>query len=93
MLCVSSEATAPSTEQPKLPIEQNRSADRYAIFLRSKRQVVLTGSETEEEAREAEKQPVHIQGLPKFMSFHEQRTHMKQKLAAGFRYTYINFNV
>ncbi|KAG2225323.1 hypothetical protein INT45_005567 [Circinella minor] len=82
---MSAEATTPSTEQPKVPIEQNRSPDRYAIILRSKRQIVLTGSETEEEAREAEKQPVHIQGLPKFMSFHEQRTHMKQKLAAGFR--------
>ncbi|KAI8071156.1 class II aldolase/adducin N-terminal [Gilbertella persicaria] len=58
---------------------------KAAIFLRSKRKIVLTGSETEEEAREAEKQPVFLPSLPQFDDVHSQRIHMKQKLAAGFR--------
>lgn len=56
-----------------------------AIFLRSKRKIVLTGSETEEEARQAEKVPVILPEFPKFKDVHSQRVHMKQKLAAGFR--------
>jgi hypothetical protein len=59
--------------------------ERSAIFLRSKRKVVLSGSETEEEAREAEKQAVILPNFPTFKDFHSQRVHMKQKLAAGFR--------
>jgi hypothetical protein len=45
----------------------------------------LTGSETEEEARTAEKEPVQIPEFPTFKDVHAQRIHMKQKLAAGFR--------
>ncbi|KAG2232745.1 hypothetical protein INT48_001099, partial [Thamnidium elegans] len=56
-----------------------------AIFLRSKRKIVLTGSETEEEARLAEKAPVILPQFPTFKDVHSQRVHMKQKLAAGFR--------
>ena len=45
----------------------------------------MTGSETEEEAREAEKQNVVIPRLPVFQDVHTERVRMKQKLAAGFR--------
>ncbi|KAI9312439.1 class II aldolase/adducin N-terminal [Dichotomocladium elegans] len=69
----------------KEPIEERRTPESYAIFLRSKRKIILTGSETEDEAREAEKQPIQMPSFPKFISVHEQRVHMKQKLAAGFR--------
>lgn len=58
---------------------------KSSIFLRSKKKIVLTGSETEEEAREAEQLPVIIPSLPTFKDVHTQRVHMKQKLAAGFR--------
>ncbi|KAI9468082.1 MAG: class II aldolase/adducin N-terminal [Benjaminiella poitrasii] len=58
---------------------------KAAIFLRSKRKIILSGAETEEEARRAEKEPVQIPSLPTFNDFHTQRVHMKQKLAAGFR--------
>jgi hypothetical protein len=58
---------------------------KSAIFLRSKRKIVLTGSETEEEARAAEEAPVSIPSFPTFKDVHSQRVHMKQKLAAGFR--------
>lgn len=67
------------------PIKQQREPGKYAIFLRSKRKVVLSGSETEEEARAAENEPISIPKLPSFNDVHEQRVHMKQKLAAGFR--------
>ncbi|KAI8975431.1 class II aldolase/adducin N-terminal [Mycotypha africana] len=56
-----------------------------AIFLRSKRKVILTGLETEADARAAEKAPVIIPTFPTFKDVHTQRMHMKQKLAAGFR--------
>lgn len=46
---------------------------------------MLTGSETEEEARQAEKQPIILPSMPTFKDVHSQRVHMKQKLAAGFR--------
>lgn len=74
-----------SDQQPKSVVEQKRETGRYAIFLRSKRQIVLTGSETEEEARAAEKEPITIPRPPVFNTVNEQRVHMKQKLAAGFR--------
>lgn len=45
----------------------------------------MTGSETEEEARAAEKEPIQIPEFPTFKDVHAQRVHMKQKLAAGFR--------
>lgn len=45
----------------------------------------MTGSETEEEARLAEKVPINLPRPPVFTDFHSQRVHMKQKLAAGFR--------
>lgn len=46
---------------------------------------MLTGSETEEEARLAEQMPIFLPAIPVFTDFHSQRIHMKQKLAAGFR--------
>ncbi|KAG0985182.1 hypothetical protein G6F29_004223 [Rhizopus arrhizus] len=58
---------------------------RTAIFLRSSRKIVLTGSETEEEARAAEKLPIQLPFPRTFDDVHSQRVHMKQKLAAGFR--------
>jgi hypothetical protein len=58
---------------------------RTAIFLRSSRKIVLTGSETEEEARAAEKLPIQLPRPRTFDDVHSQRVHMKQKLAAGFR--------
>ncbi|KAI7875325.1 arad-like aldolase/epimerase [Lichtheimia hyalospora FSU 10163] len=74
-----------TTEGVRQPIKQQREPGKYAIFLRSKRKVILSGSETEEEARAAENQPISIPQLPTFNDVHEQRVHMKQKLAAGFR--------
>ena len=73
------------SEGTRQPIKQQREPGKYAIFLRSKRKVILSGSETEEEARAAENQPISIPQLPTFNDVHEQRVHMKQKLAAGFR--------
>ncbi|KAI8368055.1 class II aldolase/adducin N-terminal [Blakeslea trispora] len=58
---------------------------KTTIFLRSKRKIVLTGSETEEEAIQAEKQPIIIYTMPTFKDVHTERVNMKQKLAAGFR--------
>ncbi|ORZ09143.1 class II aldolase/adducin N-terminal [Absidia repens] len=58
---------------------------RYAIFNRSSRKVVLSGTETAEEAKEAEKQEITVPLPPTFKDIHEQRVHMKQRLAAGFR--------
>ncbi|ORX59638.1 arad-like aldolase/epimerase [Hesseltinella vesiculosa] len=63
----------------------NEQASQTAIFMRSKRAIVLTGSETEEEAKQALSQVVIIPRPPKFNNVHEQRVHMKQRLAAGFR--------
>lgn len=74
-----------SEEGVRQPIKQQREPGKYAIFLRSKRKVVLSGTETEEEARAAENAPISIPQLPTFNDVHEQRVHMKQKLAAGFR--------
>ncbi|KAI8069256.1 class II aldolase/adducin N-terminal [Gongronella butleri] len=62
----------------------NEQASRVSIFMRSKTQVVLQG-ETEEEARNAEQETVLIPRPPSFASVVEQRNHMKQRLAAGFR--------
>lgn len=45
----------------------------------------MTGSETEEEARAAEKLPIQLPFPRTFDDVHSQRVHMKQKLAAGFR--------
>ncbi|KAI8582202.1 hypothetical protein K450DRAFT_171197 [Umbelopsis ramanniana AG] len=59
-------------------------ADR-SVFLRSKVKIVLTGSETKEEAEAALRAPINIPRYPHFNDVHEQRVHMKQKLAAGFR--------
>ncbi|KAI8379440.1 class II aldolase/adducin N-terminal [Radiomyces spectabilis] len=59
--------------------------DRYALTLRSKRHIVLTGTETEQEAHDAEKAPIVIPKPPVFQDVHSQRVHVKQKLAAGFR--------
>jgi len=56
-----------------------------SVFLRSKRKIVLTGSETEEEAMAAVQAPIQIPRFPQLKDFHEKRVHMKQKLAAGFR--------
>ena len=56
-----------------------------SVFLRSKLKIVLTGSETKEEAEAALRAPINIPRYPHFNDFHEQRVHMKQKLAAGFR--------
>jgi hypothetical protein len=56
-----------------------------SVFLRSKRKIVLTGSETEQEALDAVQAPIQIPRFPHFKDVHEQRVHMKQKLAAGFR--------
>ncbi|KAG2215553.1 hypothetical protein INT46_000359 [Mucor plumbeus] len=67
---------------PNVNLEMHR---KSAIFLRSKKKIILTGSETEEEARAAEKQAVVIPSMPTFKDVHAQRVHMKQKLAAGFR--------
>ncbi|KAI9266467.1 class II aldolase/adducin N-terminal [Phascolomyces articulosus] len=53
--------------------------------LLSEQKIVLTGTETEEQARAAEQVHIQVPEVPKFVSFHEQRVHMKQKLAAGFR--------
>ncbi|KAI9273702.1 class II aldolase/adducin N-terminal [Sporodiniella umbellata] len=58
---------------------------RTSIFLRSKKQIILTGSETEEEAKIAESLPIHLPRPKVFNDVHTQRVHMKQKLAAGFR--------
>ncbi|KAG0173546.1 hypothetical protein DFQ28_002150 [Apophysomyces sp. BC1034] len=58
--------------------------DSYAVSLRSNRHVVL-GNETEEEARCAEQVPVILPSPRQFVSLHDQRVHMKQTLAAGFR--------
>ncbi|KAG0941474.1 hypothetical protein G6F32_008406 [Rhizopus arrhizus] len=75
-----------------LPISDNKdnmindtNIQRTAIFLRSSRKIVLTGSETEEEARAAEKLPIQLPRPRTFDDVHSQRVHMKQKLAAGFR--------
>lgn len=56
-----------------------------SVFLRSKIKIVLTGSETKEEAEAALRAPINIPRYPHFNDVHEQRVHMKQKLAAGFR--------
>lgn len=56
-----------------------------SVFLRSKRKIVLTGSETEEDALAAVQAPIQIPRFPQLKDFHEKRVHMKQKLAAGFR--------
>ncbi|KAI9022173.1 class II aldolase/adducin N-terminal [Phycomyces nitens] len=56
-----------------------------SIFQRSKRQIVLTGSETVEEAKNAAKTLIGLPRMPVFKDVHTQRVHMKQKLAAGFR--------
>ncbi|RCH84527.1 hypothetical protein CU098_006681 [Rhizopus stolonifer] len=58
---------------------------KAAIFLRSSRKIVLTGSETEEEARVAEKLPIYLPRPETFNDVHSKRVRMKQKLAAGFR--------
>ncbi|KAI7868096.1 class II aldolase/adducin N-terminal [Spinellus fusiger] len=55
------------------------------IRFRSRKRIVLTGSETEEEARKAESTPIPTISMPVFANVHEKRQHLKQKLAAGFR--------
>lgn len=55
------------------------------MFTRSARKVVLSGTETEQEAREAETQEIIIPRPPAFKDVHEQRVHLKQRLAIGFR--------
>ncbi|RUO96640.1 hypothetical protein BC936DRAFT_141700 [Jimgerdemannia flammicorona] len=55
------------------------------ISKRSKIHIVLSGSETEEEARAAEFLPVILPFPAKTMSFHEERLRRKHMLAAGFR--------
>ncbi|CAO3609469.1 unnamed protein product [Cunninghamella echinulata] len=57
----------------------------FAITQRSEKKIVLTGTETEEEARRAEQQPVYIPQPPTYNDVHTQRVHLKQRLAAGFR--------
>lgn len=69
----------------RTPIKLQREAGRYTIFVRSKRRVVLSGSETEEQAKAAESMQVALPRLPSFKSIHEQRLDMKRKLVAGFR--------
>ncbi|KAF7729753.1 hypothetical protein EC973_003831 [Apophysomyces ossiformis] len=56
----------------------------YAVFLRSDRHVIL-GKETEQEAQWAEQAPITMASPKKLVNFHDQRVHMKQTLAAGFR--------
>jgi hypothetical protein len=56
-----------------------------AIVARSTKKVILTGSETDQEAREYEKVAFIVPSMALFKDFHTQRVHMKQKLAAGFR--------
>ncbi|KAM3586909.1 hypothetical protein VKS41_001958 [Umbelopsis sp. WA50703] len=65
--------------------QQKPIVSRGSVFLRSNRKIILTGSETEEEAIAAAKAPIQIPRFPNFKDVHEQRVHMKQKLAAGFR--------
>ncbi|SAL97689.1 hypothetical protein [Absidia glauca] len=57
----------------------------YAVFTRSARKVVLSGTETEQEAQEAETQEIIIPRPPTFKDVHQQRVHLKQRLAIGFR--------
>lgn len=56
-----------------------------AIFTRSKLQITLSGSETEKEARAAEKLPIITLSPYSFVSFHEERVHRKRALTVGFR--------
>ncbi|KAI8078728.1 class II aldolase/adducin N-terminal [Halteromyces radiatus] len=63
----------------------NDELKKAAIFERSTRKVILTGSETAEQAKEAEEQQVMIPRPPTFKDVHQQRIHFKQRLAAGFR--------
>ncbi|OZJ04366.1 hypothetical protein BZG36_03200 [Bifiguratus adelaidae] len=56
-----------------------------AIFNRSHRHVVLSGDETEEQAREAEQIAVKLPMPPKFAGFADERRHRLQRLAIGFR--------
>ncbi|KAI8341032.1 class II aldolase/adducin N-terminal [Chlamydoabsidia padenii] len=64
---------------------ENEQIKHYAVFSRSSRKIVLSGTETEQQAREAEAQQILIPRPPSFKDFHEQRVHQKQRLAAGFR--------